>query len=133
TKSGFITEIFAIQNSPRRTIQGTNPSFSLIGAGARQQLFYKRASIGINTLSPFEEYKHFDTHISSPGFATNSTVQFPFRSVGLTFSYSFGKLNFNAAQDKKAINNDDLKQGDSGAMGGGAPTTGGGGQTPPGR
>jgi len=128
TKSGFITELFVIQNSPRRTIQGTNPSFSLIGAGVRQQLFKKRASIGLNTMSPFEKYKNFDTHISSPGFATNSTVQFPFRSVGLTFSYSFGKLNFNAATDKKAIKNDDLKQGDSG-IGGGAPDSGS--QRPP--
>jgi len=130
TKSGFITELFVIQTSPRRTIQGTNPSFSLFGAGIRQQLFNKRASLGINTLSPFEEYKHFDTHISSPGFATNSIVQFPFRSVGFTFSYSFGKLNFNTATDKKAIKNDDLKQGDSG-VGGGAPDTGGGSQRPP--
>jgi outer membrane receptor protein involved in Fe transport len=130
TKSGFITELFVVQTSPRRTIQGTNPSFSLFGLGVRQQFDNKRASVGINVLSPFEEYKHFDTHISSPGFATNSTVQFPFRSIGLTFSYSFGKLNFNTATDKKAIKNDDLKQGDSG-VGGGAPDTGGGSQKPP--
>jgi len=132
TKKGFIAELFVVENSPRRTIQGTNPSFSVIGAGIRQQIMNKRGSIGINTMSPFEKYKDFDTHISSPGFATNSTVQFPFRSVGVTFSYSFGKLNFNAAQDKKAIKNDDLKGGDSGGMGG-APDTGGGGgsQKPP--
>jgi len=126
TKKGFIAELFVVQTSPRRTIQGTNPSFSLFGVGVRQQLWNKRASIGINTLSPFEEYKHFDTHISSPGFATNSTVQFPFRSYGFTFSYSFGKLNFTAATDKKAIKNDDLKQGDTGVGG----DTGGGSQKP---
>jgi len=120
--SGFIAEVFVVQNSPRHTIQGTNPSFSLFGVGVRQQLMHKRASIGINTLSPFEKYKNFDSHISSPGFATNSTVQFPFRSVGLTFSYSFGKLNFNTTTDKKAIKNDDLKQGDQGM--GGSPDSG---------
>ena len=59
-------------------------------------------------------------------------MQFPFRSVGVTFSYAFGKLNFNAATDKKAIKNDDLKQGDSGGMGGTPDTgSGGGGQRPP--
>ncbi len=131
TKKGFIAEVFVVQNSPRRTIQGTNPSFSLFGVGVRQQFWSKRASLGINTLSPFEKYKDFNTHISSPGFATNSTVQFPFRSVGLTFSYAFGKLNFNAAQDKKAIKNDDLKQGDNGGMGG-PPDSGSGSQRPPG-
>ncbi|MDB5112853.1 MAG: TonB-dependent receptor, partial [Mucilaginibacter sp.] len=106
------------QNSPRRTIQGTNPSFSLFGVGVRQQIFKKKASIGINALSPFQKYKQFDSHLSSPGFTQNSIVQFPFRSVGLTFSYSFGKLSFNSNQ-KKGINNDDLKQGDQGV--GGAP------------
>lgn len=129
TKSGFITELFTIQSSPRHTIQGTNPSFGLFGLGVRQQFWAKRASVGINALQPFSEYKHFDTHISSPGFTTNSYVAFPFRSVGLTFSYSFGKLNFTSATDKKAINNDDLKQGGDqtgGIGGGGAPTTTGG-------
>lgn len=127
--SGFIAEVFVVENSPRRTIQGTNPSFSLFGAGVRQQLWHKKASIGINTLSPFQKYKSFDSHISSPGFATNSTVQFPFRSVGLTFSYSFGKLNFTNTTDKKAIKNDDLKAGDQGM--GGNPDTGSGSQKPP--
>jgi len=124
TKSGFITELFVIENSPRRTIQGTNPSFSLFGLGVRQQVFNKKASIGINAMSPFSKYKDFDQHISSPGFTQNSTTQFPFRSVGLTFSYNFGKLNFNAPKDK--IKNDDLKQGDQGGMGGGAPDQSGG-------
>jgi outer membrane receptor protein involved in Fe transport len=116
TKSGFITEVFVVQNSPRRTIQGTNPSFSLFGVGVRQQILKKKASIGLNALSPFEKYKSFDSHISSPGFVQSSTVQFPFRSVGLTFSYNFGKLNFNT-QQKKNINNDDLKQGEQGVGG----------------
>jgi len=128
TKSGFITELFTIQSSPRHTIQGTNPSFGLFGIGVRQQFWEKRASLGINAMQPFSEYKHFDSHISSPGFSTNSYVAFPFRSVGLTFSYAFGKLNFNAATDKKAIKNDDLKSGDSGM--GGAPDTGGGSKPP---
>jgi outer membrane receptor protein involved in Fe transport len=125
TKSGFITELFVVENSPRRTIQGTNPSFSLFGVGVRQQIFKKKASIGINTLSPFEKYKDFNSHISSPGFTQTSTTQFPFRSIGFTFSYNFGKLSFSTPKDKNAIKNDDLKQGDQG-MGGGAPDPAGG-------
>jgi hypothetical protein len=40
--------------------------------------------------------------------------------VGVTFSYSFGKLTFsNPNEKKKGVNNDDLKQGDQGGMGGG--------------
>lgn len=119
--SGFIAETFAVENSSRRTLQGTSPSFSIFGAGVRKQFMQKKASIGINTLEPFNKYKHFDSSISSPGFSQSSTFAFPFRSVGLTFSYSFGKLTFsNPNEKKKGVNNDDLKQGDqSGGMGGG--------------
>jgi outer membrane receptor protein involved in Fe transport len=111
-KSGFIAQVFAIENSPRHTIQGTNPSFSLLGAGVRKQFLKKKASLGINTLEPFNKYKDFNTKLSSPGFTQTSTFAFPFRSVGLTFSYSFGKTTFSNPQEKKkGVNNDDLKQG----------------------
>src|SRR6201996_5143431 len=110
-KSGFIAQVFAIENSPRHTIQGTNPSFSLLGMGVRKQFLKKKASLGINTLEPFNKYKNFDTKLSSPGFTQTSTFAFPFRSVGLTFSYSFGKTTFSNPQQKKGVNNDDLKQG----------------------
>ncbi len=55
--NGFIAEIFAIENSPRYTIQGYNPSFSLLGLGVRKQILKKKASIGINTLEPFNKLK----------------------------------------------------------------------------
>jgi outer membrane receptor protein involved in Fe transport len=120
--SGIIFEMFAVENSPRYTLQGSSPSFSILGAGLRKQIFKKKASIGINTLEPFNKYKHFDTNISSPGFSQSSTFAFPFRSVGLTFSYSFGKTTFsNPQQKKKGVDNDDLKQGDSGSPAGGGP------------
>jgi hypothetical protein len=122
-KSGFIAQVFAIENSPRHTIQGTNPSFSLLGFGVRQQFMKKKASLGINVLEPFNKYKDFNTSLSSPGFTQTSTFQFPFRSVGLTFSYSFGKTTFSNPTPKKGVNNDDMKQGDQGGVGG----AGGGG------
>jgi len=116
--NGIIFEAFAVENSPRYTLQGSNPSFSILGAGLRKQILKKKASIGINTLEPFNKYKHFDTNISSPGFSQRTTFAFPFRSVGLTFQYSFGKTTFSNPQQKKGVNNDDLKQGDSGSPGG---------------
>ncbi len=120
-KSGFIAQVFTFGSSPRHTIQGTNPSFSILGMGVRQQFMKKKASLGINVLEPFNKYKNFNSNLSSPGFTQNSTFQFPFRSVGLTFQYSFGKTTFTA--DKNKINNDDTKQGDQGI--GGAGGTGG--------
>ncbi len=124
-KSGFIAQVFTFGSSPRRTIQGTNPSFSILGMGVRQQFMKKKASLGINVLEPFNKYKNFNSNLSSPGFVQNSTFQFPFRSVGLTFQYSFGKTTFSNPQQKKGINNDDMKQGDQSSPGGagGSPGT----------
>lgn len=117
-KSGFIAQVFTFGSSPRRTIQGTNPSFSILGMGVRQQFMKKKASLGINVLEPFNKYKNFNSSLSSPGFTQVSTFQFPFRSVGLTFQYSFGKTTFSNPQQKKGINNDDIKQGDQNQPGG---------------
>jgi hypothetical protein len=117
----IIAESFAFGSSARRTIQGTNPSFSIFGVGVRKQFAKKKYSIGLNAIQPFSTYKSFDTNISSPGFTQSSKFQLPFRSFGLTFSYNFGKLTFSNPQQKKGVNNDDLKQGDQGVGGGGAP------------
>jgi len=117
--SGLIAELFALENSPRYTLQGSSPSFSLLGLGVRKQIMKKKASIGLNTLEPFAKYKYFDSNTSSPGFSQSSHFGFPFRSVGITFSYSFGKLKFAAPTQKKG-DVDEEKQGDQGIGGGGS-------------
>ncbi|GAA4089211.1 outer membrane beta-barrel family protein [Mucilaginibacter panaciglaebae] len=127
----FIVESFAFGSSSRRTIQGTNPAFSIFGMGFKKQFDKKKYSLGVNVIQPFSTYKDFNSNISSKGFTQVSKFQYPFRSFGLTFSYNFGKMNFkapNPMEKKKGINNDDLKQDDSGGMGGGAAGAGGGGR-----
>ncbi len=122
--SGLIMELFAVENSPRYTLQGSSPSFSILGFGIRKQILKKKGSIGLNTIEPFSKYKYFDSYTSSPGFVQSSTFAFPFRSVGITFSYSFGKLTFSNPTQKKS-DTDEEKQGDQG-VGGGAGGTGSG-------
>ncbi|MFD0793565.1 TonB-dependent receptor domain-containing protein [Mucilaginibacter litoreus] len=123
----FIVEAFGFVNSPRRTIQGSSPSFGIYVFGVKKQFMNKKASIGFNTVQPFAVNKSFNQDISSPGFSQISHTKVPFQSFGITFSYSFGKISFKApTQKKKGVNNDDLIQGgDQGGMGGGA-----GGGTP---
>ncbi|MDB5132356.1 MAG: hypothetical protein JWR02_2105 [Mucilaginibacter sp.] len=121
----YLAEAFTFGSSPRHTIQGTTPTFSILGIGVKKQLMKKKMAIGINAIEPFSKYKEFNSSLSSPGFTQTSRFQYPFRSFGLTFSYNFGKLSFsNPQQQKKGVNNDDLKQGDQG-VGGGAPPSGG--------
>ena len=124
--SGIVAEVFGFTNSARRTIQGTNPAFGIYAFGIRKQFDNKRASIGFNTVDPFAKYKYFNQNLKSSTFSQSSSTAFPFRSFGLTFSYSFGKVSFSNPQEKKkGVNNDDLKQGDQQQGGvGGAPAGG---------
>ncbi|TWR24553.1 TonB-dependent receptor [Mucilaginibacter achroorhodeus] len=121
----IIFEAFGFMNSPRRTIQGSSPSFGIYAFGIKKQFMNKKASLGFNTVQPFAVNKSFNQNISSPGFSQISKTQFPFQSFGITFSYSFGKISFkpaNPTQKKKGVNNDDQIQGgdqQGGGMGGG--------------
>ncbi|MCR8561392.1 TonB-dependent receptor family protein [Mucilaginibacter sp. BJC16-A38] len=120
----YVAEVFTFGSSSKHTIQGTTPTFSIFGIGAKKQFMEKRLALGLNAIQPFSEYKSFNSKLESPGFKQSSSFQMPFRSFGITFSYTFGKLSFsNPTQSKKGVNNDDLKQGDQG--GGGAPAGGG--------
>jgi Outer membrane protein beta-barrel family len=96
----------------------------LLGFGVRKQFDNKKASIGVNVLQPFNKYKYFDQNINSPGLTQTSSTAFPFRSVGLTFSYSFGKITFSNPKPKNGNNPDEEKQDDQGGPGG-APAAGG--------
>jgi outer membrane receptor protein involved in Fe transport len=122
----FIFEAFGFVNSPRRTIQGSSPSFGIYAFGVKKQFMNKKASIGFNAVQPFAVNKSFNQSISSPGFSQTSRTQFPFQSFGITFSYSFGKMSFSNPQQqkKKGVNNDDQIQGGDQTGGGAAPAGG---------
>jgi outer membrane receptor protein involved in Fe transport len=108
-------ETFVMQNSARRTFQGTNPAFNLWVIGVKQEIMKKRGSLGLNVTQPFKDYKDFTTNINSGPLTQRSTFSVPFRSFGLSFTYNFGKMNFGAQAPKKkrGVTNDDLKQEES--------------------
>jgi outer membrane receptor protein involved in Fe transport len=117
-QNGLVAEAFAIQNSSRRTLQGTNPAFNLMVFGVKKQFWDKKASLGLNIVSPFKKSLEFRQQTTGAGFSQSSLFSIPLRSFGLTFSYSFGKMSFSNPK-KGGINNDDLKAGEQSPAGGG--------------
>ena len=115
---GLKADLFGIFNSPRRSLQGTNPSFSMYSIGLRKDILKKKGTIGFNTVTPFTKYRNFESNIKGDNFVSTSSFQIPFSSFGINFSYQWGKMNFNAQPKKRGVKNDDLKDG-GGEMGGG--------------
>ena len=68
-------------------------------------------------IDPFNETKKFVSELEGETFYQETNFRLPFRSFGLNFSYTFGKLDFKAKQRSSKIKNSDLKAGDSGQGG----------------
>ncbi|MEP7321466.1 MAG: TonB-dependent receptor [Saprospiraceae bacterium] len=113
-KKGLKADLFGIFNSPRRSLQGTTPSFSMYSIGLKKEILNKKGTVGFNTVTPFTKYRSFKSNIEGDNFKQVSNFQIPFASFGINFSYQWGKMNFNAQPKKRGVKNDDLKQGEGG-------------------
>ncbi len=114
---GFTVESFLVAHSSRRTSQGENPGFNMWNMGLKKELFNKKGSLGITVVDPLNERKNFRQNVTTGSFAQSSNFSLPFRSVGVSFGYRFGKLTAAPQGRKKRINNDDLKQGEQAGQG----------------
>ena len=90
-------EFFASFNSPRNEIQGKYPSFSTYTFAFRKQIWKKKGSIALTATNIFNEYLNQPTVLYGPNFTLNSNRKIPFRSVGINFTWKFGKLDFKKA------------------------------------
>jgi len=109
-------DFFGFFNSPKRSLQGDQASFSIYGFGARKE--FKKGSVGIRIIEPFNRDKFFNSSQSGQDFTQDVVFSIPFRSFGLNVRYKFGSVDFKERKSK--IKNDDLKsgQGDGGGNGG---------------
>ena len=87
-------EFFGNFSSPRHEAQGRYPSFVSYTLAARKQLWKRKASIALTASNIFAKYIDQQTDLFGPGFVTTSLRKVPFRSVGLNFTWKFGKLQF---------------------------------------
>jgi len=108
-------EGFSFFKSPTFTIQGKIPNWSMMSFGIKKELFIKRLSVGINITQPFSENQVFIRELEGTEFYQYNKTLRPVRSFGLNLSYRFGKLDFKERTGRKKVNNNDLKDEDSGA------------------
>ena len=75
-----------------------------------KQLFNQKGSIALTATNIFAKYVNQATILYGTNFTTNSLRKIPFRSVGLNFTWKFGKLEFkkeNKERDEENMNTPD--------------------------
>lgn len=92
--TSLASEFFANFNSPRNELQGKYPSFSSYTFAFRKQIWKKKGSIALTATNIFSEYFNQKTILYGQNFTINSTREIPFRSIGINFTWKFGKLEF---------------------------------------
>ena len=102
--STWVAEFFGSFNSARNEAQGKYPSFTSYSLAVRKQFWNKKASLALTANNFFSEYVTQKTKLFGPGFTANTTRQIPFRSIGLNFTWKFGKLEFKNDKEEPGSN-----------------------------
>jgi len=97
-------ELFGNFNSSKINAQGKMPAFIVYNFAIRQQLFHKKGSIAFTATNPFNKYLFQKTELAGNNFSTSNTIEIPYRSFGLNFTYKFGKIEFKKQKEVEDIN-----------------------------
>ncbi|MDG2139225.1 MAG: TonB-dependent receptor [Flavobacteriales bacterium] len=111
-KNNWKAEGFGFMRSPSQTLQGSSTSFSMMSFGIKKEFKNKRGSLGLRIIEPFAKNgeKIWTTELSGANFNQVSERTTLFTSIGISFKYTFGKLNFKSNSKKSKINNDDVSE-----------------------
>ena len=97
-------EFFGNLNSARNEVQGKYPSFTSYSIALRKQFWGKKGSLALTTSNPFNKYVNQRTSLYGPNFTVNNLRQVPFRSIGINFTWKFGKLEFKKEKENDNSN-----------------------------
>jgi len=98
----LVAEFFGNFRSAIHQAQGTDPAFASYSLAVRKQFWNKKASIALTASNPFSEYLVLKMKTFGPDFNIDRIRRIPFRSIGINFTWKFGKLEFK--KDKEPVN-----------------------------
>ncbi len=103
--NNLAAEFFGSFNSHHHEAQGFYPSFTSYSLAFRKLFWKKKGSIELTANNFFSNYVNQRTELYGPGFVTTSMRKIPFRSVGVNFTWKFGKLEFKKEKTEENILN----------------------------
>lgn len=98
----IVAEFFGNFRSARYQAQGSHSSFTTYSIAVRKQFWTKKGSLALTVSNPFHKNLIQKTKVFGPDFMINETHTIPFRSIGINFTWKFGKQKLK--NDKKPIN-----------------------------
>jgi hypothetical protein len=123
---GWGFQFFGFYRGRQVQLQGYQTGFGIYSLGLKKDIADKKGSIGFGAENFFTPAFRVRAESASPLYQQKSVNVFHNMSFRLNFSYRIGKMNMDARpKRRRSINNDDLKEGDSG---GGGQDSGGGNQ-----
>ena len=80
--------------------------------GVKKEFKNKRGSLGLRLIEPFAKNgnKVWVTDLNGNNFSQRSERTSKFTSIGISFKYTFGKLNFKTNSKRSKIKNDDVSE-----------------------
>ena len=99
----LVAEFFGNFRAARHEAQGSYPSFTTYSLAIRKQFWNKKGSLALTASNLFRKDLVQKTNLFGPDFTINQTRMIPFRSIGINFTWKFGKLEF---KKDKEQNND---------------------------
>jgi hypothetical protein len=97
-----LAEFFGNFRSARHEAQGMYPSFTTYSLAIRKQFWNKKGSLALTASNPFHKNLDQRTKLFGPDFTIDGYRSIPFRSIGINFTWKFGKLEFK--KDKGNMN-----------------------------
>ncbi|MCF0075050.1 TonB-dependent receptor [Dyadobacter sp. CY261] len=108
-QNGWGVQAFGFYRGKEIQLQGTRTGFYLYSLGFKKDFASKKGSIGFAAENFLTKGVRFTSDLTSPQFVQTGATQLYNRNFKVTFSYSIGKMSFNAAKKKtKSVNNTDV-------------------------
>lgn len=95
----LFAEFFGNFRSARHEAQGTYPSFTTYSIAIRKQFWNKKGSLALTASNPFHKNIDQKTKVFGPNFTIDGYRTIPFRSIGINFTWKFGRLEFKKDKD----------------------------------
>jgi outer membrane receptor protein involved in Fe transport len=111
-KNGSVSAFWSMYSSSVQ-LQSKSSAFSSMSISFSQYFLNKKLMLSLNLSEPFMANRIYSYEYLSSDFRMSSQSINPTRSLRVSLSYNFGKMDISVKKARRGISNDDMKSGSS--------------------